>query len=400
MIKFKESTAIISDEKMVVLVNTYTGSYVRVTPTVYKLLCLQCETEETLFFDEYKKKKWNSIVETLFGLQIIENGNLTQEKNDFEEVMLNITNRCNLQCKHCFTDAQLNSDEELSKKEIYNIIDILQRKSIKALVISGGEPLCRDDLFEILEYAKMCMPQVRISLSTNLTLLTDENVKMIVKYVDNISASLDGYDKYSSEYIRGKGVFDKVINNINLLHEYGYKNVSLSMVLTDYNIQHVDQFSNLCKKLEVKCIFRYFSPIGRGEKNKNALFTGEYDIKGNDGCRKCNPGKKKVLIDYDGEVYPCYMLKRKEFSVGNIREEQFLCNGLSNDKICEKVNEKLREFYRSMRMNCMGCKNRFFCFYCHGSHLETILNAEDIQRLCDEKMEWFAANIWESCNFD
>ena len=70
-------------------------------------------------------------------------------------VAWNITQRCNFKCKHCYSSAVLGStDNELSTEEIYQIVDQFKKLKVPVILLSGGEPFMRDDLFEIIAYIR------------------------------------------------------------------------------------------------------------------------------------------------------------------------------------------------------------------------------------------------------
>ncbi|MBU7028158.1 MAG: 4Fe-4S cluster-binding domain-containing protein, partial [Theionarchaea archaeon] len=68
-------------------------------------------------------------------------------------IVWDVTSRCNLKCKHCYVEAESQKTEEPSTEEAKAIIDQMKKAKVFTLSFSGGEPLLRDDLFELLEYA-------------------------------------------------------------------------------------------------------------------------------------------------------------------------------------------------------------------------------------------------------
>lgn len=128
-----------------------------------------------------------------------------------------LSQRCNLKCKHCFV-GKVEYESELSLEKNKKIIDILLKNNVKSIMFSSKEPLMYENFIDILKYCRL--KGIVISIVTNGTLfhdeLYDELSKGIVKVV---SFSLEGITAYSNDAIRGTGVFDKVMSAANELKE-------------------------------------------------------------------------------------------------------------------------------------------------------------------------------------
>lgn len=140
------------------------------------------------------------------------------EENKLNIVYIAITNRCNLNCIHCTAKSNIDEIDTLSLKEIYAIIDQICDVNPRIINITGGEPLIRKDILQILNYIRNKYSGY-IVLSTNGILINKNNIDFIISNVDEVSISLDGYNQESVEKIRGKGVYTKVIDTIELLHK-------------------------------------------------------------------------------------------------------------------------------------------------------------------------------------
>lgn len=114
---------------------------------------------------------------------------------------------------------------------------------------------------------------------TNALLLNENNVEEIVKNVDSVDISLDGYDEESYSKIRGKNVFNRVLDNIALLHEHGMYKISLSMVALGNDREDDRKFNELCKKLNVEPMIRRLSYTGRAKENEEYLRKLEKKLK-------------------------------------------------------------------------------------------------------------------------
>ncbi|MBZ0217820.1 MAG: radical SAM protein, partial [Fimbriimonadaceae bacterium] len=107
-------------------------------------------------------------------------------------VIWNLIRRCNLKCKHCYAiSGDVDFPGELSFNEVCNVMDDLKAFRVPVLILSGGEPLLRPDIFEISKRAKGL--GFYVGLSTNGVLVTDQNIEQIAEVgYDYVGISLDG----------------------------------------------------------------------------------------------------------------------------------------------------------------------------------------------------------------
>lgn len=132
------------------------------------------------------------------------------------------TMRCNLRCRHCCVADMPNQNLESmsldkSKKALDRCLLIMDEKE-KGLSFLGGEPLCGEKFPELVEYARSL--GFKVGLSTNGTLVDEAFARMAKKNNINVQISLDGTDRESHEFVRGKGTWDSVISAIRLLNKY------------------------------------------------------------------------------------------------------------------------------------------------------------------------------------
>lgn len=204
---------------------------------------------------------------------------------------IDITTKCNLRCKHCRTDSINN---EFSLDDIKMIAKKCEKYSPRVIFISGGEPLIRKDIVEIVKILKKVSPL--ICINTNATLLNEELLlKLIDAGVNYIQVSLDGIEKMHDE-IRGKGMYKKTINNLKLINKYNDKvklHISslVSMLNIDYMEQFVDEILNK-EKLKVDILgFKRFIP-------KNVM-AGKYNL-GQEGLKKMYENLVTLQEKYKG----------------------------------------------------------------------------------------------------
>ena len=224
-------------------------------------------------------------------------------------VIWNLIRRCNLKCKHCYSiSANVDFPGELNTNQIYDVMEDLKDFKVPVLILSGGEPLLRPDIFEISARAKQM--GFYVGLSSNGTLITKHNIDKIDEIgYDYLGVSLDGIGDVNDDF-RGKdGAFDEALNGIHLAQQKGIK-VGLRFTATMDNIH---QLPDMLKLMETENVDKFYlshlSYAGRGNKNRqddaelkstrnmmNTLFDIAYKDAKNGGGREYVTGNN----DADG----------------------------------------------------------------------------------------------------
>jgi heme d1 biosynthesis radical SAM protein NirJ len=185
-------------------------------------------------------------------------------------VIWNLIRRCNLACKHCYaTSADIDFAGELSTEEVFEVMDDLQRFGVSVLILSGGEPLLRPDIYDISERAKAM--GFYVGLSSNGTLINDENIARIeaVGY-DYVGISLDGMRDTHDCFRRKQGAFDKSIHGIRLCHAAGIK-IGLRFTLTQDNADELPDLLQLMRDEDIdKFYLSHLNYAGRGNRNRSS----------------------------------------------------------------------------------------------------------------------------------
>lgn len=280
-----------------------------------------------------------------------------------KEMDIHLTNRCNLTCKTCcYSSNQLKLDE-LTKSQLLSVLDQAISLGCEDFHLSGGEPLLRKDLFDLI--ACILDKNVGLRLQTNGKLLTKANAKQLNALgLKDLMISLDGHTAGICDAQRGIGSYQGAIEGIRNALDEGL-NVRVNAVLTTMNSEHFPEIVDLAILMGVKtCSSFYFTPIGRGSPHRNLwinpldyirLFSRltsklsqmnsiyrDTDIivekayatwsealsMSIDGFTGCGGGCGHVLSnrDYlivrcDGNIYPCILLIDSPFSLGNVKHE-------------------------------------------------------------------------------
>ena len=324
-------------------------------------------------------------------------------------VVWDFTHRCNLQCKHCYQDAQKALPGELSTSQAKNLIDQLSDAGVVAIAFSGGEPLMRQDFLEVAAYAHR--RDLYVALASNGTLISPEVAGNLRNAgVDYVEISIDGMNAESHDRMRGMpGAFDRSIEGIrNCVREGIYS--CIATTVTRENIDQIEEIHKLGEKLGVKRMMCFnFIPTGRGiamaglditpcqredllkfilAKDKGgampeilstapqfarvALMDDESNgvpvahfHAGNglggqsrmlaDFIGGCGAGRLYCSIEPDGVVQPCVFLP---VPVGNIKEKPFL--EIWHDA---KILIQLRD-RSALEGHCATCEKKLVCGGC------------------------------------
>ncbi|MBQ9905657.1 MAG: radical SAM protein [Oscillospiraceae bacterium] len=368
----------------VILANTISGLNFKMTKDCYDILCEMLRRKVTVaefltwFEDPEDRDYFRRAIEVLVRYHIL----LTEPDEEYYDVTLELTNRCNLRCRHCCMDAVSACEEtDLSTEKWKTIIDRLVGFPIDSLTLTGGEPLVRKDFFEIAQYAKDTL-QVPLSMMSNATLITEEIADRLTELFDAFSFSLDGVDEESCAPIRGKGVFERAMRGIQLMKDRGMKNFSLSLTRVRQNQHAVDRFYDLCKELGATPMVRNFDLVGRATQNLD-LVPDDVDadyypvlVPFPEGCNcfpphdmpacvSCGGIIRKFAIGSDGTLYPCISLLQPEFGMGNVLEHEDFLSYYRNAGYKQTSGYQL--FYNShpaFSPECADCPAKLFCDSC------------------------------------
>ncbi|MEW6218352.1 MAG: radical SAM protein [Thermodesulfobacteriota bacterium] len=315
-----------------------------------------------------------------------------------------ITRRCNLKCVHCRSSSALEvaGHPDFSLEEARRVLDDIASYAQPVVVLSGGEPLLRPDVFEIARYGTQ--KGLRMCLATNGTLVTPEICDRI-KEVDikMVSLSLDGASAPVHDDFRCQpGAFDGTVRAAGLFREHGIPFL-INSSFTKRNQAEIPKVARLAKELGATAWYMFMIvPTGRGEEILSELISKEdyeellrwhYEMEKNEtgmlvrptcaphyyrvvvqearargeklerrslkfstgGAKGCLAGQLISLIDVDGNVLPCSYFPK---AAGNIREQSF-------KEIWETSSlfQELRDF-KSYRGRCGACEFVNVCGGC------------------------------------
>lgn len=286
-----------------------------------------------------------------------------------------ITGRCNLACAYCGFPQK--TFRELTESEALNVVKEMASSGTKRLSITGGEPLLRNDIGEVIKTASDS--GISVSVNTNGQLLRERLNEM--EGADHISVSIDG-PRVIHDSKRGKGSFEKALDGAKKSKSQGI-NTSLLAVLTKENTDSVVEILNIAKDNDMKVLFqpvetyrhaslqtRSMAPNLESLKNAVNILLNSTHVMNSRGCLKqfvnssikpdrCAAGRVFCRIEPDGSMYACGRSKgtktnpdvRKGFLKGVLSLPQpkckaCLCAGQIEISLLYNLRGNMRELIR------------------------------------------------------
>lgn len=347
---------IIRNNETVILSNVLTRKWIEIDKESFEFLLLNYCYEKTIFISEYSKHFNENIKESIkFFNKLNEYGIIYSDLDNQKRIAsLYITDKCNLNCKYCYRASTFENKGFVDIKTISLMFEKLAIFfNCDTIVLTGGEPLLHPNIFEILKMASDFFPNV--ILQTNGTLINDDNIQYIKKYINRVRIGLDGSSPESNDVIRGRGTFEKIMFGIDLICQYDIP-LTISTTMYDTNIQDIERLNELAKSKKAEIVFTEFMPLGRGighsekymELNKKHNANTTSDV-------KCGAFTRKLSVDHNGYIYPCDELMCEDFLVGSIfkinRENMY-----DNENIRKLIS---RTIYTLPK--CIECKFNYIC---------------------------------------
>jgi len=250
-------------------------------------------------------------------------------------VRIELSNRCPNRCFYC--NIWSIKQKEMTTKQVFKLLDELKQMGTKRISFSGGEPLLRDDIGEIIDY---CDSLGMVPEMNSRGFLIDEKIDKIKK-LKLLKISIDG-PKEVHDYLSGrKGSFEEAVHALELATKNGIKTI-ITVTITKQNIQYFDFLIELAKKYNSMIAFQPLKLLSRGVSNMDNIWPEKeeytkaiaklisYKLHNNGIMRnsliglkhiyhwpvyqklKCSAGKLFCIIDTDGTVYPCDRIQYKE----------------------------------------------------------------------------------------
>lgn len=289
----------------------------------------------------------------------------TQVQPPWDHAYVFATTRCNLRCRHC-SGAWEASGEDLSTDMAEKLADwILAGRGVERIVITGGEPLLNPSLPAILDLFRTRLGS-DLQIQTNGTTITPEWVELFLRYDVDIEISLDGHDAETVSAIRGRGVYERVMENIAMMRALGFdRPIGMSMTTTRLTVDCEEAFRSLCERLGAAPQVRLIVPLGRAAENRELLepLPEQFDplavsketLRGLPALDPCGGLMRYFAVGVDGAVYPCPNLMEPAFLAGNIQDPSGL-------RLETSAGAHALDAYRVDNQDtCSSCDVRYLC---------------------------------------
>ena len=250
-----------------------------------------------------------------------------QRKSDKFLAFIEITNSCNMKCKHCMNWSVQNSNTGFEKNQILKLINELYENNTEEIYISGGEPLLYPYIDEVILYANSL--GIKVTLATN-ALEISNHLYAIKKGVQLVSISLDGIGETHDKFRGVDGAFENCVEMFKLLKKNNIK-TRISAMIWKENYEQLEDIISLAKECGVsKVNLAFLIPEGRAKNDtikmpidkykeiidkvnnlKKRYKSDEFDIELrrtnilDEHSIDCPGGKNLIHINANGKVAPC-----------------------------------------------------------------------------------------------
>ncbi|MCL2135428.1 MAG: radical SAM protein [Candidatus Bathyarchaeota archaeon] len=330
------------------------------------------------------------------------------------------TRACNYACQHCRAQAQKQADpKQLTTKEAYNMIDQIATFCKPIFIISGGDPLQREDIFDIAKYASD--KGLRVVMSPSGSNITPEIIEKLKKSgIKMISLSLDGSSaKIHDNFRMVQGAFDLVMHNMTLAHKQQLP-FRINTTVTQHNLTDLFNIQKIVTDMNaVEWDIFMLVPTGRGkiqmeltpdqyEETLQAIYAAsltspipikvtcapqynrivtQHTTQQQNNCetqniqhgnrRGCMAGNGFCFISHVGEVYGCGFLPLK---AGNIRQ-QFFGEIYQNSTLFKQLRDP-----NMLKGKCGTCNYKTICGGCRARAFSTTQNYLQEEPYCKYNM--------------
>lgn len=381
------------------------GIVIFFNPENYLWAKMRKEAYENMISNPEKKRELAGCLDKKY--KIFDKKICTIEKSEIKSVYFAITKKCNMNCSFCSMNSgpDESTKDDLSLHEIANIvIPKIKKLNPKKIVVSGGEPLVRDDLNEILKVLSEAFGKERMVLQSNGLLMNLDILSKIKSYIGGIEFSIENIFANEKLLNRMEQIFEYVVSNELVL--------AFSFVIDKESQRYLLKAVDLSHKYNAIFTMRIVSPVGRAaetadsifnydsmfilntyynvaqhivkhkyfDENLSSIFLGNMHPK-----RHCGAFGNVLAIHPNGTTMMCSNFKDEIFSMGNILDT-------SVEELIDRLNEKLQNeklvkmFCVDVNPMCKECDIKYFCSGpCVAEVAENLSCLNEITERCSAK---------------
>ncbi len=321
---------------------------------------------------------------------------------------LEVTRKCSTRCRLCYVSSGEDRPDTLTRDEIFSVVDRMAAMGVQGVALSGGDPLAREDMLDIVEH--VVERGLGAGMSTSLLALTEETARRMGELGVLVQVSLDGSTPAINDWNRGAGSFERAMRGVELLRKHGIA-CRFACVLSRRNVADVEGMVKLALDLGAREVaFAKVKLAGRAKdeaevsptreelasayyalykrsfetakqgltikcKHNQVLATG---LEERVGLLPCGAGRTFIQVSYNGDIIPCsYLSGVERFVLGNIRADEL-----------EEVwtRSPVLDFFRKTNVEdiavCSGCSAKYLCG--GGCRGDAYLATGDLRGACGE----------------
>ena len=360
----------------------------------FKRLLISKEATKQILDDQLLRRTMMNLIKGIayFGVKI------PQPTHVPVVIVWNITNRCNLNCLHCHQSSTLSpSERELTTHEALQIVDKLSDAGLSILTFSGGEPLVRNDIYDLIKRATE--NGIYCTVASNGILMKQGTVEKLSKVgIKRVEIGLDGAKEETHDFLRNKrGSFKATVKGIQNCVKYGdFEEIAITSTLYKSNVNEIPKIVDFAESLgATRFYLNRLIPAGRGVNITHLDVSSE---------------EKKSILNYlynrfqtsvvNGEGIQCYARGMTylskvgyELSDGKIFHVSEAFSGYDT-MFKKKYDGELSKFVRRFAKGFSGCSAGLT--YCglseQGDILPCVPAPIKLGNLLEENLE----NIWSN----
>lgn len=290
------------------------------------------------------------------------------------EATFELTYRCNLDCLHCYVPPSSRSGEELDTAGVKLVLERLKESGVVHLAFTGGEPFMREDVMEIIEYAREL--RFSVGIITNGISVTKEVARKLAELkITRVDQSIYGMSAETYERITGNPEgFELALRAFDYMLEAGLE-VRARTLLLDMNVHETGDFVRFAEEKNIPLKFspavtsawdgseyplkRRLSPDRVADLAEKGLIRIKR-IKRKKGPI-CRAGFTNPVVSADGSLYPCTEFREK------------ICNAIHDDAAAAWRDSEAVDRIRSLRWKdfpgCVDCRLTEWCAFCPAAYL-------------------------------
>ncbi|GIG68792.1 StsB family radical SAM/SPASM domain sactipeptide maturase [Phytomonospora endophytica] len=400
--------------------NPTLAAWGRLTPRQDEILCALARRDLAFFHpDDFGLALEKDLAQLVVNFLAYLPGHEPQRSEHVVELRIvyyAITDGCNLRCPYCYASSEKALPGELSHEESLRLVEQAAELGAGTMVFTGGEPMMRRDLFDVVRHARSL--GMRTNIITNGTLIRNaKTAETMSELFDMVTVSMDGATAEQHEKTRGRGTFAKTSTGLRLLNDAGVVPM-INHVVTNDNVQYLEDFADFAGQFKLQRVrMMQHSDLGRGQGDDLSFGWGEYmkihdfawthpkaknmlpdHVTPEKPCNvraNCGMGSNEIYVNSLGAVYPCKLVTSPKDLAGNVKASS-LREIFNGELFAEFQNSTI--FGGTVHTDCERCYIKGACGGgCRAYHLAQSGDLrKNSRQLCRILRHQKISSIWHS----